>query len=155
LLPEPIKTGLSGDVAIAADAGPVWPMKKWAYYDELKEQLEGRGLKINVLPKRASFLEHLYDVQSHRCLVGGDSLPMHFALGTGTPCVTLFTCTSPWEIYDYGIQIKLVSPLLEKFFYQRRYDRCATTAISVDQVKTAVMAQLDAAIPAAAQVTAK
>src|SRR5205823_2335882 len=27
LLPAPIETGLSGDVAIAADAGPVWPMK--------------------------------------------------------------------------------------------------------------------------------
>src|SRR6266480_1236125 len=26
LLPEPIETGLSGDVAIAADAGPIWPM---------------------------------------------------------------------------------------------------------------------------------
>ena len=36
LLPEPIETGLSGDVAIAADAGHVWPMKKWAYYEELK-----------------------------------------------------------------------------------------------------------------------
>ena len=40
LLPEPIETGLSGDVAIAADAGPIWPMKKWTYYDELKQRLE-------------------------------------------------------------------------------------------------------------------
>ena len=36
LLPEPIETGLSGDVAIAADSGPIWPMKSWAYYAELK-----------------------------------------------------------------------------------------------------------------------
>ena len=28
LLPEPIETGLSGDVAIAADAGPIWPNEK-------------------------------------------------------------------------------------------------------------------------------
>ncbi|MBA3543934.1 MAG: hypothetical protein H0T83_05780, partial [Chthoniobacterales bacterium] len=84
-LPTPIETGLRGDVAIAADSGPVWPMKKWAYYDELKERLEGHGLTVNVLPKRPSLLEHLADVQKHRCLVGGDSLPMHFALGTGTP----------------------------------------------------------------------
>jgi heptosyltransferase-2 len=144
LLPEPIETGLSGDVAIAADAGPVWPMKKWAYYDELKEQLERRGLKVNVLPKRASFLEHLGDVQSHQCLVGGDSLPMHFALGTRTPCITLFTCTSPWEIHEYGIQKKIISPLLEEFFYKRGYDCRATTAISVDEVLSAVMSQLDA-----------
>ena len=43
LLPDPIETGLSGDVAIAADAGHVWPMKKWAYYGELKEALEDEG----------------------------------------------------------------------------------------------------------------
>jgi ADP-heptose:LPS heptosyltransferase len=153
LLPEPIETGLSGDVAIAADAGPVWPMKKWAYYDELKQQLEGQGLTVNVLPKRSSLLEHLSDVRSHRCLVGGDSLPMHFSLGTGTRCVSLFTCTSPWEIYDYGVQKKIVSPLLEEFFYKRGYDKRATTAISVDEVEAAVVTQL-AAAPAAANQSA-
>jgi len=147
LLPEPIETGLSGDVAIAAEAGAVWPMKKWAYYDELKRRLEGQGLIINVLPKRPSLLEHLSDVQNHRCLVGGDSLPMHLALGTGTRCVTLFTCTSPWEIYDYGIQKKLVSPFLEEFFYKRGYDERATTAIGVDEVLGAVMTQLDVTVP--------
>jgi len=155
LLPEPIETGLSGDVAIAADAGHVWPMKKWAYYDELKRRLEDQGLIVNVLPKRPSLLEHLSDVQNHRCLVGGDSLPMHLALGTGTRCVTLFTCTSPWEIYDYGIQKKLVSPLLEEFFYKRGYDERATTAIGVDEVLGAVMTQLDVAIPVGDHITVK
>jgi hypothetical protein len=69
---------------------------------------------------------------------------MHFALGTGTRCVTLFTCTSPWEIYDYGVQRKIVSPLLEEFFYKRGYNERATTAISVDEVLNAVMTQLEA-----------
>src|SRR5262249_45996487 len=147
LLPEPIETGFSGDVAIAADAGPVWPMKRWAYYGQLKRQLEDSGLIVNVLPKRSSLLEHLADIRNHCCLVGGDSLPMHFALGTGTPCVTLFTCTSPWEIYDYGILNKVVSPCLEEFFYKRGYDQRATNAISVAEVRSAVMAQLDVSIP--------
>jgi ADP-heptose:LPS heptosyltransferase len=146
LLPEPIETGLSGDVAIAADAGPVWPMKQWAYYAELIRRLKDKGLIVNVLPKRSSLLEHLADVRNHCCLVGGDSLPMHLALGTGTQCVTLFTCTSPWEIYDYRIQKKVVSPLLEEFFYQRGYDRRATTAITVDEVFSAVMAQLNSLV---------
>jgi ADP-heptose:LPS heptosyltransferase len=144
LLPEPVETGLSGDVAIAADAGPIWPMKQWAYYGELIRRLRDKGLIVNVLPKRSSLLEHLSDVRNHCCLVGGDSLPMHLALGTGTQCVTLFTCTSPWEIYDYGIQTKVVSPLLEHFFYQRGYDKRATSAITVDEVFSAVMAQFDA-----------
>jgi heptosyltransferase II len=155
LLPRPAKTDLLGDVAIATEAGPVWPMKNWAYYDILKQELESHGLIVNVLPRRGTLLEHLGDVRSHRCLVGGDSLPMHFALGTGTPCVTLFNCTSPWEIYDYGIQKKIVSPLLAEYFYQRGYDPCATTAISVDEVLQAVIAQLEAPVPVAGQTTSK
>jgi ADP-heptose:LPS heptosyltransferase len=155
LLPEPSETGLSGDVAIAADTGLIWPMKKWAYYDELKQRLENHGLTVNVLPQRASLLEHLSDVRNHRCLVGGDSLPMHFALGTATPCVSLFTCTSPWEIYGYGVQRQIVSPLLEKFFYKRGYDERATTAITVNEVEVAVMEQLEPAALAVNPLTAK
>jgi hypothetical protein len=42
------------------------------------------------------------------------------------------------------LQKKIVSPLLEKFFYKRGYDRNATTAIGVEKVKDVLMAQLDA-----------
>jgi len=144
-LPEPIDTGLSGDVAITVEAGPIWPMKRWDRSDELKRQLEAQGLTVNVLPRRSSLLEHLSDVRNHRCLVSGDSLPMHLALGMGTRCVTLFTCTSPWEIYDYGIQRKIVSPLLEECFYKRGRDERATTAIGVEEVIGAVLEQLQRA----------
>src|SRR5438876_5717288 len=143
-LPPARATGLQGDVAISSTAGPVWPMKTWAYYDELKNKLESEGLKVNILQDRPTVLEHLADVEGHRCLVSGDSLPMHLALGSGLRCVSIFTCTSPWEIHGYGLQAKIVSPFLEKFFYKRGYDRRATTAISVEKVMDAVMAQLDA-----------
>jgi hypothetical protein len=141
-LPEPEDTDLAGDVAISAVAGPVWPMKNWAFYEGLKVRLEAEGLIVNYLPKRTSLLQHLSDVRNHRCLVGGDSLPMHFALGTGRRCVTLFTCTSPWEIYDYGLQTKIVSPLLTEFFYKRGFDVRATTAISLDEVYDITIRQL-------------
>lgn len=144
-LPDPIGTSLSGDVAIGSEAGPVWPMKKWAFYDELQKRLEREGLIVNRLPQRTSLIEHLSDVRNHKCLLSGDSLPMHFALGTGTPCVALFTCTSPWEIFDYGILTKIVSPLLGEFFYRRGYDERATRAISVDEVFNAVIARLELA----------
>lgn len=142
VLPKASTTPLTGDVAIAPVAGPVWPMKGWAHYDQLKAELERAGLTVNVLPRRPTLLEHLGDIVNHRCLVSGDSLPMHFALGTATPCVTLFNCTSPWEIYDYGVQTKLVSPLLERFFYQRGFDEAATTAIGLDEVFDAVVERL-------------
>jgi hypothetical protein len=144
LLPTPAWTGLTGDVAIAPVAGPVWPMKGWAFYDDLKHELEVSGLTVNVLPRRHTLLEHMGDVAGHRCLVGGDSLPMHLALGTATPCVTLFNCTSPWEIYDYRLQTQIVSPLLERFFYKRGLDPAATSAITLEQVYEAVMERLRA-----------
>jgi hypothetical protein len=154
-LPEPKETGLRGDVAIAAEAGPVWPMKRWAYYDELRQALEKSGLIVNILPKRSTLLEHLADVRNHRCLVGGDTLPMHLALGSEIPCVTLFTCTSPWEIYDYGLQKKIVSPLLGEFFYKRGFDERATTAISVTEVANAILGRLDAEPEAYGQAIAR
>jgi hypothetical protein len=146
VLPEPLYTDLSGDVALAPVAGSVWPMKNWAFYEELKRGLEAEGLTVNILPKRSSLLEHLNDVRNHRCLVGGDSLPMHFALGTNTRCVSLFTCTSPWEIFDYGLQTKIVSPLLGDFFYQRGFDSRATTAIHSNEVLDVVLKQLNGAV---------
>lgn len=143
LLPEPAEADLRGDIALSPQAGPVWPMKNWAFYDELQALLEKAGLKVNRLPVRKTLREHMGDVRNHRCLVSGDSLPMHFALGLGVPCVTLFTCTSPWEIYDYGVQTKLTSPLLEEYFFKRGFEKQAVTAIGVEEVLEAVMKAVD------------
>lgn len=142
-LPEPKATGLSGDIAVASTAGPVWPMKKWAYYDELKALLEADGFRVNMLAKRPTLLEHISDVQGHRLLISGDSLPMHIALGSGIRCVTIFQCTSPWEIYDYGLQTKLVSPLIEEYFYKRNFEERATTSIDLQTVHRAVLEAMD------------
>lgn len=141
-LPKAIPTDLKGDVAVAREAGPVWPMKNWAYYDEVIAALRAQGYRVNILGKRASLLEHLADVQNHRCLLGGDSLPMHLALGSKVQCVSLFSCTSPWEIHDYDLQTKLISPLLSEFFYKRTFDPRATTAIPADEVLGAVVSRL-------------
>lgn len=142
MLPAPVRTDLQGDVAIAPVAGPVWPMKGWAHYDALQQRLQSAGLRVNVLPRRDSLLEHLGDIANHRCLVSGDSLPMHLALGLGMPCVTIFNCTSPWEIHDYGLQTQLVSPLLAEFFYKRGMDARATSAIDLQTAVDAVMQAL-------------
>ncbi len=54
-----------------------------------------------------------------------------------------------------GFQKKIVSPLLEEFFYQRGYDRRAITANSVDEVLSAVMAQLEGSAIAASHAAVK
>ena len=133
-LPQGEKTDLCGDVAIAPLSGPAWPMKNWDRYDELKNQLESEGFRVNCLPARQTLLEHIGDIRNHRCLISGDSLPMHIALGCNVRCVTLFICTSPWEIYDYGIQKKIVSPLLHSYFYRRDFDSRAQQSISLSEV---------------------
>lgn len=138
-LPMTKGSDLTGDIAIAEKAGSVWPMKNWAYYHELKGKLEAAGYIVNLLPQRATMLEHIADVQSHKYLISGDSLPMHLALGSGIQCLTIFQCTSPWEIHGYGLQTKIISPLLEKYFYKRHYDPAATTCISLDDVYATVV----------------
>jgi hypothetical protein len=149
-LPEAATTDLRGDIAMAPVAGAVWPMKNWAFYKELQAELETRGLLVNVLPRRATLLEHLGDVRNHRLLVSGDSLPMHFALGLGVRCVSLFTCTGPWEIFGYGIQEKIVSPLLGDYFFKRGFEARATEAIPLETVLDAVLRGIEAPKPVAA-----
>lgn len=141
-LPKATDTGLRGDVAISPVAGAVWPMKSWAYYGELQSELESRGYVVNVLQTRPTLLEHLGDVQGHRCLVSGDSLPMHLALGSNISCVSIFNCTSPWEIHEYGLLTKMISPLLEQYFYKRDFDKKATTAVPLEEALNAVVEKL-------------
>jgi heptosyltransferase-2 len=143
VLPPTPWSGLRGDIAIAAEAGPVWPMKRWRHYDRLKSELEGRGLIVNDLPRRPTLLEHLADVRGHRCVLSGDSLPMHLGIGSGVAAVAIFNCTSPWEIYDYGILKKVVSPLLDEFFYSRESDERATGAVAFSDVLDAVLSAVD------------
>lgn len=133
-LPKAPVTDLYGDIAISPKAGKVWPSKNWAYYDELKKILVESGYKVNYLPQRMTLLEHMADVHNHRILISGDSLPMHFALGGGISCVTLFTCTSPTEIFDYNLQYKLISPKLEEYFYRRDFIEEATKSIKISEV---------------------
>jgi heptosyltransferase-2 len=142
-IPESEHTDLSGDIAIAPESGSVWPMKNWAYYDELKAKLENSGYLVNYLPIRRTLNEHISDVQKHKYLVSGDSLPMHIALGSRIKCLSIFICTSPWEIYDYGLQKKVVSPLLEKYFYKRDFDREAIESVTVDRVFNIVANHFD------------
>ena len=142
LLPKPMESNLFGDIAIAPKSGAVWPMKDWAYYDELKAALEKDGYIVNFLPKRDSLLKHIGDIQNHNYLISGDSLPMHIALGLGIRCLTIFICTSPWEIYGYGVQKKIVSPYIKEYFYRRDFDAEAVRSITLDEVHKTVLDHL-------------
>ncbi len=137
-LPESPATNFYGDIAIAPKAGKVWPMKNWAYFAELADFFRNKGLIVNYLPDRPTMLEHLSDVKNHKVLISGDSLPMHFALGSNISVVTFFICTSASEIYDYKIMDKLISPYLYKYWYRRDFDDNATRSIPLSNAIIAV-----------------
>jgi len=134
-------TDLKGDIAVAPFAGKRWPMKNWFYFDELIDLLS-KDFRVNVLPQRPTMLEHCADISNHRLMICNDSLPMHLALGLGIPVVSFFTCTSPWEIYDYSLLTKLISPRLDEFFYQRRFVPDAVKSISVKAAYDATLRAL-------------
>ena len=129
---------LTGDIAVAPKAGDRWPTKTWRHFGRLVNDL-GKTYKVNTLPLRGTLLEHLADVRQHRFVISPDSLPMHIALGFQIPCAAVFTCTSPWEIHDYGLLTKFVSPKLEDYFYVRELVEDAVSCIPYDEVYGAIV----------------
>jgi heptosyltransferase-2 len=142
ILPRCIPSSeLKGDIAIAPKAGARWPTKSWYYFKELIEDLS-KNYEVNVLPTRRTLLEHIADIKQHRFVISPDSLPMHIAIGLGIPCLAIFTCTSPWEIYDYKLLTKVVSAKLEQYFYRREFNEDAVKCLSYEEVYELVVEKL-------------
>jgi heptosyltransferase-2 len=136
-----VQSDLTGDIAIAPQSGKRWPMKNWAFFESLVDILS-KTYKVNILPERDTMLEHIADISGHSLVVSGDSLPMHIAMGLKIPCIALFICTSPWEIYDYGVLEKFISPKLHEYFYRRDIVPSASTSISLESVLVSIHKKL-------------
>ena len=69
-------------------------------------------------------------------MVCSDSFALHLSLALGKRTVGLFFCTSPYEIEDYGLLKKVVSPMLLDFFPEKMniYDEALTKSISSEEV---------------------
>lgn len=137
------KTGgvLKGKIKIAIEkrAGKKWPMKRWSHYDALKKKLQQAGLDAYYLRQRKNVADYIKDIGKCDVLVSGDTLAMHVSLALKKQLVTIFTCTSPWEVYDYGRMTKVVSPILKKGFYKRTYMEDVVEAVGLDDVLAAVL----------------
>lgn len=135
LLNEEIKSkSINNRVGLEVRAGDRWPTKSWNKFDELAVQLKQKGLEPYFFKQRNSLTEFMNDVATCHYVVTGDTLTMHIALALKIPQVTIFTCTSPWEICDYGIMQKVVSPELERAFYKTDYIPEAVNSIRVEYV---------------------
>lgn len=135
----PESSSIPGRIGIESQVGLRWPNKQWQFYEVLKEELTRQGFEILWLEKKPSLHQYFNDIRSCSFLVSGDTLAMHLALAYKIPALALFTCTSPAEIYDYGILKKLVSPALQQFFYTTEFNPAAIRAIKPDHVLNAIL----------------
>lgn len=111
----------NGLIGIETRSGSRWPNKAWAGYEALRAQLTANGYRCTILSQRKHLRDYLDDIARCAYLFSGDTLAMHVALAYKIPSLVIFNCTSPAEIYDYGLLQKVVSPLLQSSFYGREY----------------------------------
>jgi heptosyltransferase-2 len=143
LPPEMMATGYNAVIGIEARAGKRWPTKEWNKYAELEGRLKALGVDSKRFAWQEQLKHYSHDIGNCRAVVTGDTLALHFAIAHRLPVVALFTCTSPWEIYDYHGRVKkIISPKLEKGFYKTKLVHEAADAITTDQVMKAVLEQI-------------
>jgi heptosyltransferase-2 len=151
-------------IGIHMGASPRWPSKVWAEekvkefiakakareydillfggpnetgkHERLTEELKKDGIEIyrnNPSNTKKEFASLVYLCNAMIC---SDSLSLHVSLGLKKKTVGLFFCTAPWEVENYGILTKLVSPLFEDFFPERSdvYNEKLVNGISSDEV---------------------
>jgi heptosyltransferase-2 len=95
-------------VGIEKRTGERWPDKQWWGYDALTKRLGKENIPFKIFEQRNNVREKT--------------------------CTAIFNCTSPQEIYDYGLLRKAVSPLLSKYFYSSGFDKEVIESIPVEDV---------------------
>lgn len=121
-------------VGLETRAGERWPNKGWFGFDELEKRFRAAGLEVVNFTQRTSLREYFHDISQCSLIISGDTLAMHVALANKIKCVAIFNCTSPYEIHDYGLLKKVVSPKLQEYFYDTTKIPEAMAAVSVDEV---------------------
>ncbi|MFH1500725.1 MAG: glycosyltransferase family 9 protein [archaeon] len=148
-------------IGINFSAGERWPSKAISN-EKLKELINGLNKNYKVLllggpEERGKIPELINELKSTGIVVTSnnpdntvgefaavinlcekvvttDSLALHLSLLLKKPTVALFYSTPPWEIEDYGIAKKLVSPLLEKYFFSMKYSEELAGSISAQEI---------------------
>ena len=67
-------------------------------------------------------------------IITGDTLALHLATALKKKVIALFFCTPPWEVEDYNRIKKIVSPLLDKYFYCDYYNEELVNSISTNEI---------------------
>ena len=102
--------------------------------NELK--IENRIKNIHPLTNdfNNSLEEFVSVLSACKLLITGDSLHLHLAIALKIPTVALFFTTPPWQIEDYDFLVKIVSPMLEDYYFSDQYHEKLTKSISSEEV---------------------
>ncbi len=76
-------------------------------------------------------------------VVTGDSFALHVALGRRKKAIALIFCTAAQEIETYGLTTKLVSPLVNHYYYTEEDNDELRSSISIEQVHNAILKALE------------
>ena len=107
----------NGVVGVETRSGDRWMGKRWSRFPEFLELLKKNRvpyLKFKTFPTLEQFIHHINKTD---LVVTTDSLALHISLALRKKVLSLFTCTSFREIHGYGRMTRIVSPLIEKYFY--------------------------------------
>ncbi|MFH1290727.1 MAG: glycosyltransferase family 9 protein [Nanoarchaeota archaeon] len=110
--------------------------RKEKLLNSLLESCKTEGLRAHGNNVRNTDREFLSLVNTCNIMITSDSFAMHSSLALKKPTVTLFFCTSPDEIEGYGLQKKVISPLLYDFFPEKmdQYSEELVKSIRVEEV---------------------
>ncbi len=100
---------------------------------KLKEELR-KKLKVLENDSSNTVREFISVVDMCDILVTGDTLAMHIGLAMNKKVVSLFFCTPPSEIEGYGRLKKIISPVIDKYFYTDEYSEELANSIDVKNV---------------------
>ena len=125
-------------IGIESRADDRWPTKQWNKYEQLGEILRKDGLRVKFFQQKETIHDYINDLDDCDLIITGDTLALHIALALEIKVVAIFTCTSPAEIYDYSRMVKVVSPELDKAFYNTEYVKEAVDAVSLESVYESV-----------------
>ncbi len=67
-------------------------------------------------------------------IITGDTLALHLSIALKKPTIALFFTTPPWQIENYSFLKKIVSPLMEKYFWSDQYHKDLVNSITIEEV---------------------
>ncbi|MDD5192581.1 MAG: glycosyltransferase family 9 protein [Candidatus Nanoarchaeia archaeon] len=102
--------------------------------DKLVNEMREEGIFLLKNNPKNTLNEFAAIVNICDTIICGDTMILHLASALNKKTIALFFVTSPWELESYETVSKIISPLLEKYFYTNQYIEELAESIDIEQV---------------------